>query len=220
MRKKMALAILSSMVGIGGVARAEISILWTTPNGMVPNASVTGGTVDEGIGILDPSINALGQVYAQLIFSTDNINGLALPGAGLTGDDTLLADAVIGRVGEPGNDIDDPGSFGTFYGSFLAGAPTVLEPYTPGYVFARVFDTVQGNVVPGTWYYDGPIVEVLDIGQVPLPDLPQLYQSNANTLPGGFGDELNLQVIIPEPGTFSLLALGMLSLAYRRSTRR
>lgn len=215
MKNKMLPAILASIVGVGGVAQGEISISWTTPNGMVPNASVTGGTVDEGIGILDPSINPLGQVYAQLIFSTDNVADRASVGAGLTGDDTLLANAIVGRTGEAGNDIDDGGTAGTFYGSFLAGAPTVLEPFNPGFIFARVFETVQGNVGPGTWYYDGPVVAAVDVGRL---DPPQLYGANADGLPGGFGDELNLQVI-PEPGTFGLLALGMLSLAFRRRSK-
>ena len=217
MKNGLLLMILSSMVGMGGMAKGEISIVWIAPNGWVPNASKTGGTVDEGLGILDPSVNPLGQIYAQLIFSPDNIADFPTGGGGLTGNDTLLADVVIGRTGEPGNDIDDNGTAGTFFGSFLAGAPVVIEPFTPGYVFARIFDTVQANVGPGTSYYEGPIVAVVDVQQVPIPDVPQLYNSNADTLPSGFGDELTLRFLgVPEPGTFSLLALGMASLAGRR----
>lgn len=215
MRSKVLFSVVASLLCLGLQANAEISINWTAENGFVQNSSLTGGTPDESIGILDPSINAAGQVYAQLIFTPVASASPAGIG-GILGDagERVLADAVIGRTGTAGNDIDDPGFGGTFYASWLSGAEPALEPFESGFVFGRIFDTTQGAIGVGTWYYDGDFLAIQDLTGTP-PPTPQSYGLNRNDLPSGFGDELFLQVV-PEPGTFGLLAVGMLTLAYRR----
>ena len=99
------------------------------------------------------------------------------------------------------------------WGAFLASAYT--QPYTPGYLYIRVFDAGSMSVVSNDmWYYNSPFTNTIDNVTDPLtPDL-----LNFSLMTGEFGDTLDMQVV-PEPSTWAFLALGLAALAGRKFRR-
>lgn len=209
MKKALSSALLGILFSVGATvgARAEINLAWVAGSGFYADPSLTGGSFDEATGILNPSVNSLQQIYAQLIFSADGVIDAPLPGGVTTGDDIVLSDGVVAQSGgsiTAGSEYGDWGS-----------APSILDDYEAGNVYVRVFGTgaTDGSVQQGTFYYDGALAAVLDLD----PTLaPQVYQTNQDLAPSVFGGDILSLVVVPEPGTMSLVLIGMCGLAFRR----
>jgi len=206
MKKALSSALLAMVFSVGAIvsANAEINLAWVAGGGFYADPSLTGGEFNENIGILDATVNPLEQIYAQLIFGADGVIDAPLPGGATTGDDVVLES---GTVALTGGTI----AAGSVYGDF-GSAPPVLDTYEAGNVYVRVFGTTQPFVQAGTFYYDGALFQFEDRDPT-LP--PETYETNQNSAPNAFGDVLSL-VVVPEPGTMSLVLIGMCGLAIRR----
>ena len=187
--------------------QADLFVAWRASGGFVPNRAATGGSVDEGVGILDASVNPAGEALAQLIFTPDlSIDPPTASGAA-TGNDVVLVSLNFSRSGGDhpvGNPYADFNNAFTYSGAFTA-----------GWVYARIFGAGQAQIAPGTGYYDGPLLATEDKDPGPPLPIPQNYEQNQNTLPSGFGDELIL-VVVPEPSTLLLAGMGIVLLVRQK----
>lgn len=159
---------------------------------------------DDTNGLLSPGGSG-NTALVQLIFTTVNAYDVATAGGGVGVNETVVDELLLTE----GSNTDE-------YGGINATGYT--QAFTPGYLYVRVFDQGTGlggsGVIGGTWYYDSPIYATID-NNTGVPDI--LGVQGNNTSPTyGFGDTLNLQVVVPEPATFALMGLGGLALAIRR----
>ncbi|NKB24725.1 MAG: PEP-CTERM sorting domain-containing protein [Kiritimatiellae bacterium] len=186
--------------------------------GLALSASMSYGNVviawiaAEGFFITPPGLkgllieNGVGSTLAQLIWAgTDNVvNGPALVGGGVQGDDLVLDTFTI----------TFPGNSASGYADGWAANADVPYPADGGsMVYARVFQ--DPTIDNGDLYYDAPLFAARDTGP-PAP--PQSYQ--LNTTPAIFdGDQLTL-VVVPEPTSLAFMLIGFLSFGYARVRKK
>ncbi len=145
----------------------------------------------------------------QLIFTASGVISNAVVGGLTSGDNVILAERTF-NAGDTGNPY-----LGTAFENY---GPS---PDQAGFVFVRVFQggTAIGDTVVGDWYIDGELVStVVNPGPPSVPDTVHIG-------PGAGGDgvggtwRLDSQVIVPEPTTLALAALGVLGIVARRFRR-
>lgn len=207
--RKILIVTICLTFALGVSSRADLFINWFAEFGFVPNRATTGGVLDENVGILNVAVNPSQEAVGQLVFTPDATVGDALAGGAASGNDMVLGSFVFSGLGGGDHPVDPN------WGAFTT-AISYQGPYLgDGFVFARTFETTQPSIAPGTWYFDGPLLATVDLDPGPPLPVSQSYQQNLNTLPGGFGDELN-KVVVPEPSTLVLAGLGLLVMARRR----
>jgi len=143
-----------------------------------------------------------------LIYSLSGSIAPAVVGGLASGDNVILAEAV--------HDATDPGN--PYLGTF---AHIYEGTYLPGFVFVRVFQggTGIGLAAVGDYYGDGQVLATINnAGGAQPPDFVEY-----GPLQGGTGDfgtwRLENQVVVPEPTTLALAALGVLGVVARRFRR-
>ena len=193
--KSFVLAAAAVAVAMG--AQAELAIDWSNPNGYYDSNDVDGAALVTG-----------GGIYAALVWDEDGTPGAAATGD-LFGGGTALVEVDLAALA--GND------FG--WGTIIPVGGDGSVPFQGGFVYARVFEASDaGSVDVGTWYYDGPVIEVVDVnkGNTP-PDLSQAYNANRDSSSNGFGgDPLSTAQVVPEPTTLALLVVGLGTMLFRR----
>jgi len=146
--------------------------------------------VDSNVGILGAGTG--NQTFAQLVFSPDDQV------------DPVAYDNVLGTNGNDfawGTTMITEGSGSTEFADFSG--TTVNGTYTPGYIYARIFQ--DADVQVGDWYYYTTPMPLLDVSS------PQgILDMNFGNVLGNAIDSGSTvaQVVVPEPTTGLLLALG------------
>jgi hypothetical protein len=164
-------------------------------------------------GVINPDSSALfpddtTPALFQLIFTPDVIQGDALPGGAVSGNDTILQQFTVTY-----NDIGGGDYWASTY-SVIYG----LAPFQAGYVYVRVFQagTSIGNVPVGALYVTGPLFPTIDNpGPPTVPDFIDLGPGGS----GPYGEYMLNQVVVPEPTVLALAALGAGVVAVRRFRR-
>lgn len=169
-----------------------------------------------GIALNDSSPLPIGSLV-QLIWSSDNMYASALEGkldaAGLledgdyllfSGNSTLIADGLGGWLG----DLD---GVSTYTGANVGGN---LLP--SGYVYGRVFNSLDTSAAAGSLYGLTPLISVLNQATNSPPDIPDAVDFAPNS-----AFVLNQTVgVIPEPASIALGVVGLGALLLRRRLSR
>lgn len=195
---KKLIAAVGIVLSISTSAHALISVNyidssgWVMPDGTTP-------IISAGVG---------SDALVQLIFTPSNTHGQAYINGGVESYEQVLSERTF-NFGDTGNEY--LASFSENYvGSDLVGN-----------LYIRIFqgDTAVGAVAVNQWYANGWLLPtVVNPGPPNTPDTVDF-----GPLLGGDGDfgtyRLNQQVIVPEPTTLALAALGVLGVVARRFRR-
>ena len=188
-------------------ASAGVAVTWVATGGFIPSPT-------DVLGILDPAVNPTGKGLAQLIFTpSGQISPAVVSSPDRASGDNVVWSSLILEVGRPGI-VSEYADFENQ--NYIDAEPSASSPIFDGSVFVRVFDRDLDDIVLGTRYYDSDLLALEFVPVLP-PGTQQTLLVNRETLEvGGVPvDALTLSVI-PEPGTFGLLALGVLGATLRR----
>ncbi len=226
MLKKRIFAIAATAVIVTGLNQVQAAVSWDVSVASGANARFgwTGGENNTDR-FADPTVDVSGFLF------DDPDNFKATPAVSSVTDFARVTIDTALALGGPAAPLDTITiqEWGTFSGDlaniglqadFSAFRFAPLPPAVTGSLSlpndASIFDTEEG-----TWYTE----RTLTLSELPVWNLPftkfqltvtNTVQVNAGAPVGTFIEKQGMRIIIPEPGTISLLAIGIIPLLRRR----
>jgi hypothetical protein len=208
--KKLLVAL---VIGLATASYGSLELVWCASAGFY-------FTGDPAVGILGDATGD--STVAQLMYSPDGAkDAINTSGAGV--DNDVAWDSVTLTENGVSGDWDDYACFG---------ARSYRQAFTPGYVYALIFQ--DSGVQAGDWYYYTPMLALEDITGIMFPQVIEMNTDVVfgNAIDSATGDGVSNpglvnqvdgirvgQVVqaIPEPASALMIGLGgFLLVGYRR----
>jgi hypothetical protein len=208
MRRKTAILGCIMAISVAMSARADIGIAVSWESGLLLNSS---------------SLTVMGESYHQLLWSPTDPSGFVANYTTAnyldpTSPEVLLFDG-----------FSEAGDFGKlsyttselYFDAHVDPLGTLGYDINTGYLYSRVFEVGEGDLGAGVYYYQGidplsPSLTEWDTDVNP-PDLEKIIFHETFD-PSGFA-QVDTEMV-PEPGALSLLALGIVTLAFRHRRKK
>jgi hypothetical protein len=187
------------LAALSMTAHAQINIVYQGTGGFLKNND-SDGIVEFG-----------GFSYVQLLWTPDSS-----PAGSFLGGVPLGSEVVLQSFW-----VDSTSPYGEFAGSYNNQA---AGSFQPGNIFMRVFDSVNASdtslITAGHFYYWSPL-EALESKVSPEFQFLDANRNQSSFGIGdpvgpGFTDDVNFNIVVPEPSVMALMGLGGLILAIRR----